>query len=138
MIYFSINGTVQPQQIHSSEAYSIEQNSHTALYEWFNTHKYVQSSRGIAATTGIYPLSFVSGCQPFWWSRNPSMHSIGSQNPCSHFYTGQLKHTVDPRVCKTSGRSPGMCWWNPRVPQGPRLKTTVSYVLLFNQSQKNL
>ena len=72
-------------------------------------------------------ILYTSGFQPFWWSRSPRLYSSGMKNPFSHICTGELKYTVDPSICITSGGTPGLCWQNPRVPGNPGLKTTAVY-----------
>ena len=36
-----------------------------------------------------------------------------------HICTGELKYTVVRSISITSGGTPGLCWWNPRVPRNP-------------------
>jgi len=81
------NGMVQPQQIHSSEAYSIEQDSHTALYEQFNTHTSMYSQTvGLRQTTGIYPPNSAF-----------SLHTqIYTPSERLHTFTGEARQDLSP------------------------------------------
>ena len=81
------NGAVQPQQIHSSDAFSLDQDSHTAMYEQFNTHTTMYNqSAGLRQTTAIYPP-------------NPafSLHTqIYTPSERLHSFTGETRQDLSP------------------------------------------
>lgn len=81
------NGTVQAQPLHSSDAFSVEQETHPVMYEQFNNHTSMYNPNvGLRQTTAIYPP-------------NPafSLHTqIYTPSERTHSYTGDSRQDMNP------------------------------------------
>lgn len=82
------NGAVQAQQIHSSDAFNIEQDSHPAMYEQFNNHTSMYNqAAGLRQTTAIYPPNPA-------FSLHTQIYTPSSER--LHSFTGETRQDLSP------------------------------------------